>query len=305
MSIILHIGLHKTASGTLQRQFFPACNNVNTLTTSQDETRQFIQLVTRTDPAYFDPSHAARILAPLVRMDRINLISNESISGPPYVGVIEYGLDHRSPVLENIQKVFPDCRVIIVLRRQDALARSLYRQYIKRGGTASITEFYGFDSHEGRGLFSRDRFRFSPYMRLLHDLFPSGVLALLFEEFISDRPAFLNRICDFIGTSVPSIELKAENASTLGPIGVEATRIANFLFRSMLNRGPLPPVPRKQFGRWKLVSPVEYLHDYWPGKGRPSRRVLSICDRVLGEVRDDNRGLDKLFKLGLADHGYY
>ena len=305
MNVVFHIGLHKTASGTLQRQFFPACKNVNTLTTSQDETRAFIRAITKTDPAYFDGHQAAELLSPVMRDNQVNLISNESISGPPYAGVVERELDHRSAILENVRNTFPDSRIVIVLRRQDALARSMYRQYVKRGGTARISTFYGFDMDDGVGMFSRNRFRYLPYIQLLNKLFPERVLVLLFEEFVKDKPAFLRRLCEFIGTDVPELTMHAENASTLGPFGMEATRLANYFFQSMLNRGPIPQIPRKQFGRWKRVSPIELLHDYWPGKGKPGKRISDLCDRVLDEVRDDNRSLDREFGPGLSRFDYY
>ena len=303
--IVCHIGLHKTATGTLQRQFFPACRELQLFTTLQPHTRDFIHRITRCDPAYFNADEAGALLKPYLSVDSVNLISNESLSGPPYAGVIEHGLDHRTPVLQNLQSVYPDARVVIVLRRQDGLARSLYRQYLKRGGTARIDKFYGVGSDRRPALMPLDRFKYSNYIDTLKSMFPSGVQVMLFEEFVADKTHFLERLCDFIGVPMPAVDLTSENASRLGPVAMEVSRWMNFVFRSMLNRGPLPQIPRKQFGRWTFVSPIEYLHDYWPGNGKAGKRVNEVCATILDSVRTDNRTVDERNALGMSGHGYY
>jgi hypothetical protein len=305
-SVVCHIGLHKTASGALQRQFFPACSGVNLFTTQQRYTDDFIRAVTCMDPIYFDAQAATGMVLPHMSVDRVNLISNESLSGPPYAGLIEYGLDHRGPVLYNLREAFPEARIIIVLRRQDSLARSLYRQYLKRGGTVRIDRFFGVSRNRKPALMPLERFRYSRYLDLLTGLFPAGVKFMLFEDFVADRQGFLSDLCDFIGVECPDIDLVAENATRLGPVGMEVSRWGNFWFRSMINQGPIPAVPRKRFGRWRLVSPVEYVHDYWPGRGKKASRLASrVCAGILAEVSEDNRMVDARYKLGLAGRGYY
>jgi hypothetical protein len=303
--IVCHIGLHKTASGTLQRQFFPACSGLRLFTTQQKYTDDFIRAVTCSDPLYFNAQSTREMLMPDIISDGINLISNESLSGPPYAGLIEYGLDHRTPVLQNLKDAFPEARILVVLRRQDGLARSLYRKYLKRGGTAKIDRFFGMSKNCKPALMSLDRFRYSSYLERLDSCFSAGVKVLLFENFVSERARFLTELCDFIGINCPNTELTVENATKLGPFGMELSRWANFLFRSMINQGPLPALPRKQYGRWHRVSPIEYLHDYWPGRGNPSHLVSVICKRILAEVAEDNRAIDERYGLGLSEKGYY
>ena len=305
--IVCHLGLHKTASGTLQRQFFPACAGLNLLTTLDPAVRQFVHAVTRKDPLYFDPQEALALLAGRLRGDRVNLLSNESLSGPPYAGVAEGGLDHRSPVLRNLKAAFPDARVVLVLRRQDGLARSLYRQYLKRGGTARVDRFYGMGAAHQPPMMSLDRFHFSPFVRCVFESFGSRVLVSTFEQFLRDQQSFLERLCHFIGIERPDIKLDPENATRMGPAGMEVTRLLNFAFRGTLNQGILPRLPVRRRGRWIRLSPVELIHDHWPG--RPSSRQDSASSRVTRGIwdmyREDNRRLDAEFRLGLGEFGYY
>ncbi len=305
--IVCHLGLHKTASGTLQRQFFPACRGLNLLTTLDPAVRQFVHAVTRKDPLYFDAKQVLRLLDGHIRSDQVNLLSNESLSGPPYAGVIEGGLDHRSPVLQNLRAVFPSARAVLVLRRQDGLARSLYRQYLKRGGTVRVDRFFGIDAGDQPPLMSLDRFCFSPFVRCVFGSFNSRVLVLTFEQFARDQQSFLERLCQFLEVGRPNIELHAENATRMGPVGMEVTRRLNFVLRGMLNQGVVPRLPVRRRGQWRRVSIMELIHDYWPG--RPSSRQDTAFTRLTNEIwsmyREDNRRLDQEYRLGLREFGYY
>jgi hypothetical protein len=307
VDIVCHIGLHKTASTTLQHQFFPACQDMNLLITKDPAVLNFIDAVRTKDPLFFDVAAARSLVSSKLSNDRVNVLSNESLSGPPYAGVIEWGLDHRSPVLLNLRAVFPDARAVLVLRRQDGLARSLYRQYVKRGGTTRIRRFYGMDGSGREPLMSTDRFRFSPYLRLVYESFPRGTLVLTFEQFVRDQDGFLNRLCEFVGIERPRIDLRAENATRLGPTGMEVTRLMNFCFRSMVNQGPIPGIPVRRGGRWHQFSIVEFLHEYWPG--RPDNKKDSELNRTGAEIlemnRSDNAFIDDQWNLGLREFGYY
>jgi Sulfotransferase family len=305
--VVCHIGLHKTATTTLQRQFFPACKDLNLLLTKDPVVRDFIYAVRGKDPLFFDAHKAREQIYTRIVSDRVNVLSNESLSGPPYAGVVEWGLDHRSPVLANLRSVFPDARAVIVLRRQDALAKSLYRQYVKRGGTRRIRQFYGLNGTGLAALMSTDRFLFSPYLHLVRESFPAGVLVLTFEQFVQDQEAFLQRLCTFLRISRPAVKLHAENATRLGAFGMEATRIMNFFFRSMLNQGVLPGIPVRRDGGWHQVSIVEYIHQYWPGRAdtRKDSELNKTGAEILAMFREDNARLDQQWSLGLREFGYY
>ncbi|MEM7220614.1 MAG: sulfotransferase [Pseudomonadota bacterium] len=303
--VIVHLGLHKTATGTLQRQLFPATREIKLFTTLDDPMREFMQLVTRKDPAYFDADYARSLL----QLDdaRTNLVSNESLSGPPYAGVIEGGLDHRTPVLTNLARVYPQAQAVVVIRRQDKLAQSFYRQYLKSGGTRDVNRFFGFTAGQ-TPLFAVDRFDFAPWLRAVREAFPQGLLVLPFEQFVRDQSAFLDRLAQFMGVSFPDMTLTTENSTKLGPTGMVASRLLNHLFRNLLNpAGLIPGIPVKRFGKYRSTSPGQLLHDYAPKSSRGVDRgpIHAAGERILNAERERNRSLADEFGLGLEEHGYF
>ena len=303
---VLHIGLHKTATTTLQQQFFPSCSDVNLLTTQNFSVRNFINNVTKTDPAYFDADIARALISPLLSRSTQNIISNESLSCLPFSGVIEPGLDHRTPILNNLKSVFPDAKIILVLRRQDGLAKSLYRQYLKSGGTRPVERFYGTKGVNKPALVSINRFLYLKYVDVLFNAFNSNVLLLPFELFVEDQTEFLKRITDFIGIELPNIELKPENATKLNPAMLEVTRLINHFFRSLLNpAGLLPGLMINKHGNKRRQSPVQFIHDNWPFKNQAKGKIDIITKQILEQAKEDNLMLDEKYALNLQHYGYY
>ncbi len=305
-NIFLHIGLHKTATTTLQQQFFPVCKELNYIS-RVPVISEFKRAVVTSDPIFYDAENQRKLLSPYLHHDLPNLLSAESFSGALYAGLIKHGLDHRSSILENLKASLPEARIIIVLRRQDRLARSLYRQYLKRGGTASVDKFYGLDT-KTTAMFPLNRFRFSPYVDKLASCFPAGVLVLVFEEFLEQQSVFLKKLCDFIDIPVPNIVLTKSNQTSLGPAGMELSRILNKFFKSHLNPDALiPKIPkiRNRYIEWTWPSFI--LHEHWPFRGTHNieSQLYKISDVILDRVRDDNRILDNRYNLDLSRYNYY
>lgn len=307
MDIYIHIGLHKTGTTSLQRHFFPACDGVNYLTGSSPVVTAFEQAAVTADPIYYDTESERDRIWPCLRDDLPNLLSLEAFSGALYAGLIKHRLDHRSPILANLKASLPEARILVVLRRQDGLSRSIYRQYLKSGGTAKMGRFYGVCG-KGAPLFSFDRFRFKAYIDCLMEFFPAGVLVLVFEEFLRDDAHFLGKICAFMNVPMPNVKLARTNQTTLGSTGMEISRLLNKFFKSQLNPdGLLPGIPKIQGRRIRWISPAAVLHDRWSFRAEISKesQLYHVSNEILQRVRDDNRSLDERYHLGLDRYGYY
>lgn len=307
--LVFHIGLHKTATTTLQDQFFPACPDINFIRGHGPRgAPKFLLRVNRTDEAYFEPNAAMQELTPYLEEDKINLVSSESFSWISWSGSAALGLDFRTQILRNLATAAPEGRVILVLRRQDAMVKSLYRQYLQAGGTRSAGKVFGVSPEQSKTVVPRNYFRYGPYVRTLKKLFPAGVMILLFEELLTDQQVFLGKLAEFIGVDCPHIELEKSNSSQFGWFGMEATRRLNFLFRSSLNpAGFLPGFPARRGDVKSRVTPSRWLHENWPFRSDLSETCLltKLSEDIFQEVRSDNEEIDSECGLGMYKYGYY
>jgi hypothetical protein len=306
--IVVHIGLHKTATTTLQRRIFPNLPGLHFIESSRANVGGIINALQVQDPIYFDSGLSRGVLLGAFSRDKVNLISSESLSGSLYSAVGKRDLDHRHSIIENLQQTLPEAKVMLVIRRQDQYARSVYRQYIKRGGVLDAAAFFGVHRHGG-AYFPRDRFRYREYVKALKERFPAGVHVGVFEELVESPPTFLERMCRFLEVEpVDSWPLQKINRSRLGSTGLEVSRVLNRLFRSPLNPGGmLPGIPRRRRkGEWWSVSPVYMLQDHWPGSGRVAddSRLGRICTKLLADESAGNRLLQDELNLDLKRYGY-
>ena len=306
--IFLHIGLHKTATTTLQKQLFPAWINLNYISNSNIDMVEFVDLAITCDPIYFDKDKARKLISTHFDSRNPNLISSEGMSGSLYDGVTKYDLDHRSPIIRNLKEALPEAHIILVIRRQDGLSRSIYRQYLKEGGTESIKKFYSVNKNSP-GLITLNRFKYSPYIDELVNSFPAGILILTLEEFTINQKLSLQKLSDFIGIDALNIKLKKSNQTSLGTFGVEFSRILNHFFYSKLNPGGLLKGIPKSFRNGKInwSFPSGVLHDRWPIKKPINKNSYNykISKKILESVKEDNRVLDQRYNLDLEKYGYY
>jgi sulfotransferase family protein len=306
--IIFHIGLHKTATTSLQNQFFPACPEVNFIRGHGPLATKFLNTVNRTDAAYFNPEKALAELAPRLVEDKVNLVSSESFSWVSWSAATARGIDFRTQILRNLAAAVPDARVVLILRRQDGMVRSLYRQYLQAGGTKPVDRVFGESPDDFRTVVPRNYFRYGPYVKTLKELFPAGVIILPFEQLVSEQEEFLGKLATFIGIESPDITLESSNSSQFGSYGLEFTRWINHFFRTPLNPGGfLPGFPVKRGNKWKRITPSWWLHDNWPIKGglSDSCSLSRRSKEVFSHVQEDNRALDSEYSLGLSQFGYY
>ena len=308
MKVAVHIGLHKTATTTLQRQVFPVLPGVHFVDSTHAAAAGIIYACQVQDPIYFDSGNARAVLQSAFSGDKFNLISSEGLSGSLYSAVGKRDLDHRHSIIDNLHRTLPEARILLVLRRQDQYARSVYRQYVKRGGVLNPAAFFGLDSREG-AYFPRDRFRYREYVLALKQRFPAGVHIGVFEEFVESPSTFLERMCRFLEVQpVEDWQLKKFNRSRLGSTGLEVSRILNRLFSSPLNPGGvLPGIPRRRrAGEWWSVSPVFMLQDHWPGTGRVAdrSRLGRVCAKLLADEAARNGMLQDEQGLDLERYGY-
>lgn len=175
MDIIIHPGLHKTGTCFLQREVFSKSKNIRVI-------RNFL-LTT-------DISNDSKVL-----------ISNESLCGPE--GMVGANVLSRYVIAKRLKALFPDARIIIGTRNPEARKKSLYKEYIKLGGSLSLDDWYEVIDKR----FITDDHQYVSFFRELFE----HVHVYSMENLLNHNKETVKAIYDFMGEPVPHYEFKKVN----------------------------------------------------------------------------------------------
>ena len=199
MTVLVHIGYAKTATSWLQEHLF--ANEGTGLGWIRKEAGNPVRRLIDDDPLDFDAAATRAAIDPLLDAVRgrglVPVVSVERLVGHPFSG----GYDSKE-IADRIAAVFPEGRVLEVIREQRSMILSTYKQSVRAGSAATVEEFLDPPRSKSRRVPWFD-FRFFEYDRLLGRyqrlLGPERVLALTFEQFADDTAAFVRAIGEFAG----------------------------------------------------------------------------------------------------------
>ncbi|MAE69718.1 MAG: hypothetical protein CME06_04520 [Gemmatimonadetes bacterium] len=209
--VVLHIGLPKTGTTTLQTGLFArhdAWHFVGKplLFTNAEMHRTIRPIVELDDEVYgagLDSFRSDRIEA-LLRSpsDRI-VISEEEFS----TGTVRTRVD-RNTIAQRLRDLFPDARIIVTVRNQLDVIPSVYGQLVNMGVLVGRS-FGSWLDEERAKRGDSDRlhlFDYAALVQLYDRLFGAeNVKVLLFEELRADLDAYLTRLSRFIGVDPAAV----------------------------------------------------------------------------------------------------
>jgi hypothetical protein len=243
---LLHIGYHKTGTNWLQEEFFGDPRTGYRWLGKQPLTHPVHTLV-RARPLDFDAGAVRSEFQPMIaeaeRAGLVSVVSFPRLSGHPYSG----GYDSKL-IADRLAEVFPEARILIVIREQRSMIVSVYKQYVNAGGESKLSSFLqpvkqrewrvpGFDY----GHFEYDRL--IGHYRSLYGA--DKVLVLPYEQFVRDARGFVEAIGRFAGREVraevlDSLPFGVRSNSAQSALAIAAARPLNrFRRRSDLNPEPL------------------------------------------------------------------
>jgi hypothetical protein len=243
---LVHVGYHKTGTNWLQEELFGNPRTGYRWLGKQPLTHPVHTLV-RARPFDFDPAAVRAAFEPMLRdaesANLLPVVSFPRLSGHPYSG----GYDSRT-IADRVAEVFPEARILIVIREQRSMIVSTYKQYVNAGGEAKLEHFLrpakqrewrvpGFDY----GHFAYDRL--IGHYRSLYG--GDSVLVLPYEQFVRDPRGFVEAIARFALRELPANVLeelpfarRSNAAQSALAVGL-ARPLNRFRQRSDLNLEPL------------------------------------------------------------------
>lgn len=303
----VHIGYHKTATNWFQRLFYPAVRNFKYV------HRKRARAAFTEDHAFqFDPAAA------LARLETPGpeglILCEEELSGNLHNGGL-YGYLSKE-VAHRIKATLPTAEIVIFIRSQTEMIGSVYKQYVKEGGTHSPRRYlFPYDHLDPHGFSPKKSplFAFQHYdYRLLighyREVFgPDKVHVFLYEEFSRNQAEFMARFIERLGLdvdlgSVPKTRLNVSNKK----FSLWVSRLMNrFAYRNVIDKHYFLNVPGMYRLRGRVVAPLLDRIAFFSGPARP-RDILGadIVRHIEDRYRESNRLLAQELGLPLEKHGY-
>ena len=267
MDVTLHIGLPKTGTTFLQKNFFPRLENV--------------KYVHQTDPIY-------NLVDGLNHKSVKLILSSERFSGDPYKG---NWLQQFVVNVHFLKNTFPQSRVVLGLRDHKELALSLYSQYLHQGGTLPINEFYGV-----KGMISPSDFSFKERISLLYDLFDRDKTFLYWQSsLLINSEEVIEGLTGFIESSLSKTTDFADKShnKSVGKKNGELLRRFNQIDKALHNK-KLPGLRNSLLQRLKLDSRTicqRYLKKLGEEKFELSSAFLHKLNLI---IKEDERFLKRV-----------
>lgn len=222
MNICFHIGFPKSASTTLQKHLFDKHSQINFLgiypTSNIGQDSSFINSKTLflrdknlqifhnrmtecEGIEYFnqDKDKLIKSINSLLDKNKLNLFSNERFSS------VLFAHPDRAQKAQNIKQIFPNAKILIVIRNQIDIIKSQYRDHpfdprcLTLGKPVSIEEWIDINISMKNINFFKS-IKYSEIINYYIYLFgESNVKVVLFEDLINDLEYFSKEISLFLG----------------------------------------------------------------------------------------------------------
>ena len=146
MAVLVHVGLHKTATTFLQQSFFPGLRGMtfvhatHELPTRPNPIQRFVWELLFRNAATIDVAAHRRAIEEFVdAQPGHTIISSEALFGWPFENHVNF--------LSNadlLAQVLPEAKIWLVLRRQDSWLESAYSQVLKQGLSTTPEAFSNY-----------------------------------------------------------------------------------------------------------------------------------------------------------------
>ncbi len=310
--VLVHIGYHKTGTNWLQRHFFGDSRTGLQWVGKSGGDHPARQLV-RARPLEFDAAASRAQFEPLLRRagteGLLPVVSYERLSGHPFSG----GHDSKE-IANRLKEVFPEAKVLVVIREQRSMILSTYKQYVKAGGPSSLPRFLAPPRSTSMRVpwFDLRQFEYEHLLRHYRAVFgEEAVLALAFDQFVRDPPAYVAAIGRFAGHPVDdellaSLPFDARSNQALSAIEVAVKRRRNHLaMRSEVNPAPVfESRPLKRLVRLATSPPIEALVPRRLAERSEASLRQEVAEIVGDRYRESNRATAELTGIDLGGYGW-
>jgi hypothetical protein len=297
---IVHIGLPKTGTTTLQHALFPKARRFAYIGKIDNAyppgVLELIERIIFQDSLQYDPASTTALLASLHDGSKPLIVSDEILS-------VEGRADRRV-VAERLHRLFGPAKVFIGLRAQPSMLQALYLNYIRGSGERVISFAEWLEQDYGRTRFPGHRvgLNYEPLIRLYEEIFGAdNVIVLPFELMRDVDSIFARTLADLVG--MPLAEVQTHIASNFHNQRMSERHLLAIRFERVFRKGTnLALLGRKLLPAW-IYEPVRRFV-------RSGRRVEppelpgDWAARVVAECAEGNAAIEARKKIILGALGY-
>jgi hypothetical protein len=298
---VIHIGANKTASTTLQRSLFRSNPALQYLGEDGDGYADYAPLVNslvNDDDLFYPAAECEGLFRRNAAQagGRTFLYSNEDV------------MTSRVPLIcaKRLQGLMPDAEVVLVMRNQQTAVPSFYANhgaflkpappsYFRRH--VALDDWIAFQTMFGKyGALAS--FRYDQFESIYSDLFGGRMHILLFEDFVSDRRAFVDKLCAILKLDPEAAMLSLQSSHERRRF--TGRMLAYYRFRTSFFWGV-------EFTKYLPFGGTlaRMFADFMNG-GAPAKIAVSLTTRqkIHDLYCEGNSRLAEKYNLPLAHYGY-
>ena len=322
-NIYIHIGCAKAGSTTLQKHLFdkhPEINNLgrypignlgkdssevnsDCMYLKNENLRKLYYNFVMLDGIEYRYSNNIELykksIKPLLKYEQINLLSNESFTS------VNFSYSDIKSKADRLKEVFPNAKIIIILRNQFDMIKSKYRAWpfdprcIRIGQPVSLDDWIKIALEDNITKFFSP-LKYYEIVDIYSELFGKNNVGLfLFEELAYSPKIFASKISAFMGIDSEIVELniqaKHEN---------KATSHRYDIYRRLVRRKLLPSINSKKLNFLSESARGIILNFLKGGKKKDYVISPSMFSRINDYFAESNRKLENEYKLDLSTYNY-
>lgn len=303
----IHIGLPKAASTFLQGEFFPKLK-LKYIGRNDLEMQRIINRALH-DYSFCDSTEVKQFIDQMPKA----LYSHERLGSYANIGALQLSY------FTTYKKLFRNPKILLIIRRQDTFAESLYKDTVGNGSWKTFKWYIGTNGNNlrrekqpTRQRLDKTYLHWNQLVKNLYGIFgEQNVLVLPYEMLIDSYDDFAYRICDFMKIELPE-DIAAERANESLCYG--AVIIRRFLNRFINNEtNPFYLIVEHPFknSRIKLLKKMNrYMNINFVLKRLRiacKRKFFTLSEReeFMANYRYGNKTLSTMIQIDLSKYGYH
>ncbi len=212
---VIHIGANKTASTTLQRALFKSNKQLQYLGEDCDDYADYaflLNALVNDDDLFYSDEACAQLFSSKAEQAGFKtfLYSNEDV------------MTSRIPLIcaKRLKSLMPDAEIVLVIRNQQTAIPSFYAShgaFLKPAPPSYFRRHVAFDDWiDFQTMFGKygplASFNYAQFESIYSSLFGGRVHILLFEEFLNDQLAFVEKLSILLRID-PKVAMQALKSS--------------------------------------------------------------------------------------------